>query len=81
MQRLMDILNRLVEDGNSVIVIEHSLNVIAQPDWVIDLGSEGGSRGGRVLAVGTPEQIGGCADSCTGRHLRQHLRPPLALAA
>ena len=51
--RLMSILNRLVEDGNSVVVIEHNLDVIGQADWVIDLGPEGGSRGGRVVAVGT----------------------------
>ncbi len=69
--RLMSILNRLVDDGNSVIVIEHNLNVIAQADWVIDLGPEGGSRGGRVLAVGTPEQLAEVAESHTGRYLKQ----------
>ena len=68
--RLMAILNRLVADGNSVIVIEHNLHVIAQADWVIDLGPEGGSRGGRVLAVGTPEQIARCPESHTGRYLK-----------
>ncbi|HOC54824.1 MAG TPA: excinuclease ABC subunit UvrA [Verrucomicrobiota bacterium] len=68
--RLMGILNRLVQDGNSVIVIEHNLSVIAQADWVIDLGPEGGSRGGRVLAVGTPEQIAQCPESHTGRYLK-----------
>lgn len=69
--RLMLILNRLVQDGNSVIVIEHNLNVIAQADWVIDLGPEGGSRGGRLLAAGTPEQIAACPDSHTGRYLNR----------
>ena len=54
-----------------MIVIEHNLNVIAQADWVIDLGPEGGSRGGRVLAVGTPEQIAECPDSHTGRYLKR----------
>ncbi|HOX58362.1 MAG TPA: excinuclease ABC subunit UvrA [Candidatus Paceibacterota bacterium] len=73
--RLMGILNRLVDDGNSVIVIEHNLNVIAQADWVIDLGPEGGSRGGRVLAVGTPEQIAECPESHTGRYLKARVSP------
>ncbi len=68
----MRILNRLVDDGNSVIVIEHNLDVIAQSDWVVDLGPEGGSRGGGVLAVGTPEQVAQCPESHTGRYLKQN---------
>jgi len=77
--RLMGILNRLVKDGNSVVVIEHNLDVIAQADWVIDLGPEGGSQGGRVVAVGTPEQLAECPDSHTGRYLKRltadHCKP------
>ena len=69
--RLMAILNRLVADGNSVVVIEHNLDVIAQADWIIDLGPEGGSRGGQVVAIGTPEQLAECPDSHTGRHLKR----------
>jgi excinuclease UvrABC ATPase subunit len=68
--RLMSILERLVDTGNSVIVIEHNLQVVAQADWVIDLGPEGGHRGGRVVAVGTPEDVAASAESQTGRYLR-----------
>lgn len=73
-RRLVAILDRLVDEGNSVVVIEHNLEVIASADWVIDLGPEGGSRGGRVVAVGTPETVAACAASHTG----QALRPLLA---
>ena len=72
-ERLMAILNRLVDDGNSVVVIEHNLDVIVQADWVIDLGPEGGSAGGRVVAVGTPERIAGHPSSHTGRFLAERL--------
>ncbi len=71
--RLMGILERLVDDGNSVIVIEHNLQVIARADWVIDLGPEGGHRGGRVVAVGTPADVARCPSSHTGRYLRSAL--------
>ncbi|HEY5549353.1 MAG TPA: excinuclease ABC subunit UvrA [Coriobacteriia bacterium] len=73
-ERLMAILNRLVDGGNSVVVIEHNLDVIAQADWVIDLGPEGGSAGGRIVAVGTPEMIAGERGSHTGRFLAERLR-------
>lgn len=72
-ERLMAILNRLVGDGNSVVVIEHNLDVIVQADWVIDLGPEGGGAGGRVVAVGTPERIAGHPSSHTGRFLAERL--------
>jgi excinuclease ABC subunit A len=69
-RRLLAVLNRLVEQENSVLVIEHNLAVIKTADWVIDLGPEGGAGGGRVVAVGTPEQIAACDESHTGRFLR-----------
>jgi excinuclease ABC subunit A len=71
--RLLSVLNRLVDMGNSVIVIEHNLDVIKCADWVIDLGPEGGDAGGRVVAVGTPEQVAACESSYTGRYLRGKL--------
>jgi excinuclease ABC subunit A len=72
-QRLLDSLNRLVDAGNTVLVIEHHLDVIKTADWVIDLGPEGGKHGGRVVAQGTPEQVAGCPDSYTGQFLREVL--------
>lgn len=66
---LIRALRRLVETGHSVVVIEHNLDVIAAADYVIDLGPEGGARGGRVVAAGSPEEIGRCAESHTGRAL------------
>ena len=80
-ERLMGIVERLVEGGNSVIVIEHNLDVIARADWIIDLGPEGGRRGGRVIATGTPEQVAACAESHTGRHLAAALAGSPAPAA
>lgn len=67
--RLLTIVERLVNRGNTVIVIEHNLDVIRQADWVIDLGPEGGRKGGEIVAQGTPEQIAACERSHTGRHL------------
>ncbi len=69
-RRLLDVLMRLVNMGNTVIVIEHNLDVIKCADWVIDLGPEGGDAGGRVVCAGTPEQVAGCPESHTGRFLR-----------
>ena len=68
--RLLQVLSRLVETGNTVVVIEHNLDVIKTADWVIDLGPEGGDKGGRVIATGTPEQVARTAASHTGRYLR-----------
>ncbi|HET7015880.1 MAG TPA: excinuclease ABC subunit UvrA, partial [Streptosporangiaceae bacterium] len=68
-RKLLGVLNRLVDTGNTVIVIEHNLDVIKTADWVIDLGPEGGSRGGQVIAVGTPEQIAKVEESYTGQFL------------
>jgi excinuclease ABC subunit A len=69
---LLGVLRRLVEAGNTVIVIEHNLDVIAQADWVIDLGPEGGEAGGRLVVAGTPADVAACADSVTGRWLSKH---------
>ena len=69
-ERLMSILDRFVDDGNSVVVIEHNLDVISQADWVIDLGPEGGNAGGELIASGTPEHIAAQAHSHTGGFLR-----------
>ena len=68
-RKLLAVLARLVDAGNSVLVIEHNLDVIKAADWVIDLGPEGGPSGGRVVAAGTPEQVAKVAASHTGRHL------------
>jgi excinuclease ABC subunit A len=69
-RRLLTVLNRLVDQGNSVLVIEHNLDVIKTADWVIDLGPEGGANGGRIVASGTPEQIATVPESHTGQYLR-----------
>jgi excinuclease ABC subunit A len=69
-RRLLIVLGRLVDAGNTVVVIEHNLDVIKTADWLIDMGPEGGSRGGTVLAEGTPEQVVACPESYTGEYLR-----------
>jgi excinuclease ABC subunit A len=70
---LLGLLDRLVEKGNSVVVIEHNLDVIRQADHVIDLGPDGGAGGGEIVATGTPEEIARCARSHTGRALSEVL--------
>jgi excinuclease ABC subunit A len=72
-RKLLGVLGRLVDGGNTVIVIEHNLDVIKTADWVIDLGPEGGSRGGEVIATGTPEEIAKIAESYTGQFLTKML--------
>jgi len=72
-KKLLDVLSRLVDLGNTVIVIEHHLDVIKTADWIIDLGPEGGEAGGRIVATGTPEQIAAVEDNHTGRYLRSVL--------
>jgi excinuclease ABC subunit A len=67
---LLDVLHRLVDRGNTVLVIEHSLDVIKTADWVVDLGPEGGARGGDIIATGTPEEVAQVEASHTGRYLR-----------
>ena len=71
--RLIDILQRLVDAGNSIIVIEHNLDLIKTADHIIDLGPEGGDKGGEVIAVGTPEQIVKNEKSYTGKFLKKYL--------
>jgi excinuclease ABC subunit A len=68
-RRLLGVLMRLVESGNTVLVIEHNLDVVKSADWLIDLGPEGGDAGGRVIAEGTPEQVAKTPESHTGRFL------------
>jgi excinuclease ABC subunit A len=70
---LLEVLHRLVDKGNSVVLIEHNLDVIKTADWLIDLGPEGGDAGGRIVAQGTPEEVMEMADSHTGRFLKDHL--------
>src|SRR5450432_4198107 len=69
-RRLLEVLGRLVEQGNTVVVIEHNLDVVKTADWIIDLGPEGGNRGGTVVAEGTPEQVAKTAGSYTGEVLK-----------
>ena len=73
MRKLLEVLHTLVESGNTIIVIEHNLEVIKTADWVIDLGPEGGSGGGRIVAEGSPEQVAKVAESYTGRYLKELL--------
>jgi excinuclease ABC subunit A len=74
-ERLLRVLQRLVELGNTVVVIEHQLDVVKCADLVIDLGPEGGGAGGRIVAEGTPEEVAACDASHTGRALRAVLAP------
>jgi excinuclease ABC subunit A len=67
------VLHRLVDKGNSVVVIEHNLDVIKTADWIVDLGPEGGERGGQVVAEGTPEEVAVAENSHTGQFLRRVL--------
>ena len=72
---LLKVLHRLRDHGNTVVVIEHNLDVIKTADWLLDLGPEGGDGGGRVVAEGTPEEVAGAAESFTGRFLAPILAP------
>ena len=71
---LMNVLNKLVDKGNTVLIIEHNLDVIKMADWIIDMGPEGGDRGGRIVCEGTPEEICNCTDSYTAKYLREELK-------
>ena len=70
MHRLIDVLQKLVDGGNTVVVIEHNLDVIKVADHIIDLGPEGGDNGGTIVAEGTPEEVAKCKKSYTGRYLK-----------
>ena len=71
--KLLGVLNRLVETGNTVVVIEHNLDVIKSADWIIDMGPEGGFRGGTVVAQGTPEEVAKVKSSYTGQFVKEIL--------
>lgn len=72
-RQLLEVIHRLVDSGNTVVMIEHNLDIVKQADWVIDLGPEGGDRGGMIVAEGTPEDIAACSASYTGQYLRSIL--------
>ncbi|MGB5276952.1 MAG: excinuclease ABC subunit UvrA [Gammaproteobacteria bacterium] len=74
-QQLLDVLHRLRDHGNTVIVIEHNMDIIKTADWIIDLGPEGGYKGGQLIASGTPEQVAENPDSFTGHYLKRMLKP------
>ena len=73
MHKLVDILQRLVDTGNTIVVIEHNLDLIKTADYIIDLGPEGGERGGEIIATGTPEQVVKNDRSYTGKFLKKYL--------
>ncbi|MGV8955916.1 MAG: excinuclease ABC subunit UvrA [Cypionkella sp.] len=80
-RKLLEVLHELVEQGNTVVVIEHNLDVVKTADWVIDIGPEGGDGGGQIVAVGTPEDIAANTDSHTGLYLKDLLKPKRRPAA
>jgi excinuclease ABC subunit A len=80
-EKLLEVLQRLVDNGNTVLVIEHNLDVIKQADWIVDLGPEGGEAGGEVIATGTPEDVAAAEESFTGQYLREVLPASAAAAA
>jgi excinuclease ABC subunit A len=71
---LLDVLHRLVDLGNTVIVIEHNMHVVKTADWIVDLGPEGGAGGGKILVTGTPEEVMATKNSYTGQHLKSLLK-------
>ena len=73
-QQLLAVLHRLRDHGNTIVVIEHNLDVIKTADWIVDLGPEGGSGGGEILVAGTPEQVAECQRSHTGKYLKPMLK-------
>ncbi len=79
MRKLLEVLHELVDQGNSVIVIEHNLDVVKTADHIIDIGPEGGDGGGQIVATGTPEQVAEVAESHTGRYLKPKCYRPAGL--
>jgi excinuclease ABC subunit A len=73
-KKLIEIMNRLVDNGNSVLIIEHNMDIIKCSDYVIDIGPEGGDKGGEVVAKGTPEDVANNVKSYTGKYLKKHLK-------
>jgi excinuclease ABC subunit A len=73
-KKLLNVLNRLVDSGNSLVVIEHNMDVIKSADYIIDLGPEGGDKGGHIVAVGTPEELSNIHSSYTGKYLKEILK-------
>ena len=79
-RKLLDVLHELVDQGNSVVVIEHNLDVVKTADHIIDIGPEGGDGGGTIVAQGTPEEVANATDSHTGRYLKPMLKGALEAA-
>ncbi len=77
MRKLLEVLHTLVDQGNTVVVIEHNLEVVKTADWLLDLGPEGGDKGGGIVATGTPEDVAKTPGSYTGEYLAPHLRQAL----
>ncbi|HII05239.1 MAG TPA: hypothetical protein HA347_04640, partial [Nitrosopumilus sp.] len=73
-QKLLDVLNRLVNLGNTVVVIEHNMDIIKNSDWIIDLGPEGGDEGGSIVTIGTPSDVSKSPGSYTGKYLKKLLK-------
>ena len=73
MRKLLEILQKLADGGNTVVVIEHNMDVIKEADYIIDLGPEGGNGGGTVVVTGTPEEVAKCEESFTGQYLKRYL--------
>lgn len=73
-RKLLEVLHALVDQGNTVVVIEHNLEVIKTADHIIDIGPEGGSKGGRIVATGTPEQVSQVEESYTAKYLKDYLK-------
>ena len=70
---LMHVLNKLVDKGNTVLIIEHNMDVIKMADWIIDMGPEGGDRGGQIVCQGMPEDVAKCEESYTAKYLKEEL--------
>ena len=73
-KKLIEILKRLVDSGNTVIIIEHNMDIIKSADYILDIGPEGGDKGGEIVAKGTPEDIANSTKSHTGHYLKKHLK-------